>query len=263
MVWSLPSERAALLALATEYPYAAPAASYLFQAGEALALGDEGAEPAPELFEGRVAVLAHGSNRSPDQLRRKFLDSRFLGAREGRQGAIPVTYGWLEGYDVVFAAHVARYGAVTSTLAAVEGVRARVALNWLTPEQLAYMHETERMNYTFGHLPAGRFAPEAGPRPDAIAAYVGNHGPLRLEGRYSGMAAVAAERRPYPTLHQREMQERLAALHHPGALLEELLLARIADPEARRAFEALIRAESAPEPLAGFEVVERLDGEVG
>ncbi len=258
MVWSLPSERAALLALATEYPYAAPERSYLFQGGQPLDL----VAPDAAVFQGRIAVLAHGSNRSPQQLARKFLDPRFEAPRSGVEGTIPVTYGWLEGYDVVFAAHVARYGAVTSTLAAVPAVRARVALTWLTPRQLAYMHETERMNYTYGRLPADRFTPEIGPRPPSIAAYVGNRGPLTLDGSPTGMAAVTAEGRPYPALAQRAMQERLAALHHPGSALEDLLLSRIAQPAARRAFEALLLSETEGDALSGFEVLERLDGEM-
>lgn len=257
MVWTLPSGRAALLALATDYPYAAPDGSYLFENGAAVALPEE-----PALFEGRVPILAHGSNRSPEQLSRKFLDPRFAGPREGREACIPVTYGWLEGYDVVFAAHVARYGAVTSTLAAAPGVRARIAVTWLTGDQLLYMHETERMNYTFGRLPGGCYAPEAGPRPESLAAYIGNHGPLRLEGALTGMAAVTAEGRPYPALAQRDLQERLAALHHPQEAFEAMLLARIAEPERRRAFEALLQREAQPEPLAGFEIVERLNGEI-
>lgn len=258
MVWTLPSERAALLALATDYPYAAPTASYLFAAGATAPLPQDD----PALFEGRVPVLAHGSNRSPEQLARKFLDQRFLGPRDGREACIPVTYGWLEGYDVVFAAHVARYGAVTSTLAATPGVRARVAVTWLTGDQLLYMHETERMNYSFGRLPGGCWHPEAGPRPEQLAAYVGNHGPLRIDRQLTGMAAVEAAGRPYPALAQRAMQERLAALHHPQDELDALLLARIAEPERRRAFEALLQRDAHPEPLSGFELVERLDGEI-
>jgi len=257
LVWSLPSDRAGLLALATDYPYGAPPRSYLFHGGATrdLAAADQA------LFAGRRPVLAHGSNRSPAQLARKFLDACFGGAREGDAAAIPVTYGWLAGYDVVFAAHVARYGAVTSTLAAAPGVRARVAVTWLTPEQLAYMHETERMNYSYGDLDGGRFLPEAGPQPGRLAAYIGNHGALRLDGALVGMAAIAAEGRRYPALQQLEMQRRLAAAHHPGEDLETLLLARIADPAQRRRFEAKLRAGLQDAALEGFRLLARLDGE--
>jgi len=250
MPWALPNDEAGLLALATDYPYAAPEESYLFTAGAVRALSAVGW--AAYGFAGRVAVLAHGSNRSPQQLLRKF----------GRDAEIPVTYGSLVGFDVVYAAHVARYGAVTSTLAAVPGVAARVALTWLTPAQLAFMHETERMNYTYGQLPAGCFRPEVGPAPAVTAVYLGNHGPLALDGGLVALAAVGAEGRPHPALWQREIQARLAAEHHPGEALEPLLLDRIRRPEARRAFEARLPRHQAGPALAGFTVVERLDGEL-
>jgi len=250
MPWALPGDEAGLLALATDYPYAAPDDSYLFALGEARGLSAAGWRSYD--FGQRVPVVAHGSNRSPQQLFRKF----------GRDAEIPVTYGRLAGFDVVYAAHVARYGAVTSTLAAVPGVAARVALTWLTPAQLAFMHETERMNYTYGHLPAGCFQPEQGPAPAVTAVYVGNHGPLALDGGLIGLAAVSAEGRPHPALWQREIQTRLAGEHHPGEALEALLLGRIRSPEARRAFEGRLTRHQRALTLEGFTVVQRLDGEI-
>lgn len=247
MPWALPSGRDALLELATGYPYPAPSESYLFAQGQAQRLAP--ADWARLDFAGRVPVLAHGSNRSPEQLRRKF----------GLEAAIPVTYGWLAGYDVVYAAHVARYGAITSTLLSLAGVRARLAVTWLTAAQLAFMHQTERMNYTFGRLPAGVFAPEAGPAAEPLALYVGNHGPLHLDGSAVALDAVEAQGRSLPALSQAALQVRLGQLHHPGEDLETLLLARIADPALRRAFELRLRAERAPENLPGFTLLQRLD----
>ncbi len=249
MPWTLPSDPAGLLALATDYPYAAPADSYLFAEGQARGLSADAW--AAFDFADRLPVLAHGSNRSPDQLRRKF----------GAAAEIPVTYGRLQGFDVVYAAHVARYGAVTSTLAAVPGVAARVALNWLTPAQLDFMHQTERMNYAYGQLPDGCFQPEVGPPPAVTAVYVGNHGPLRLDGGLVALAAVSAEGRPHPQLWQHEIQARLADEHYPGAELEALLLERIRDPQARRSFEGRLVRFQGELALDGFTLVERLDGE--
>ena len=70
MPWPLPESDDDLLALAKGYPYRPPAGSYLFAEGGArpLAAGTD----APELFRGRVPVVAHGSNRSAEQLARKF-----------------------------------------------------------------------------------------------------------------------------------------------------------------------------------------------
>lgn len=244
MPWRLPEDEAGLLALATDYPYEAPDESYLFTEGAARALSAAGWRALD--FAGRVPVVAHGSNRSPAQLFRKF----------GRGATIPVTYGRLAGYDVVYAAHVARYGAITSTLAALPGVAARVALTWLTAEQLAFMHETERMNYTYGRLDPAAFAPEAGPAPASLTVYIGNHGPLALDGGLVGLAAVTAEGRRHPALWQRALQARLA----PGQPLEPLLLARIADPAVRRAFEVGLSRQQTALTLDGFTLIERLDG---
>lgn len=254
MAWSLPEDPAALLALGRDYPYEAPAQSYLFRAGQAELL--DGDAWAAVDFAGRSAVLAHGSNRSPAQLARKFLDRAYSGS-----DSIPVVYGWLKGYDVVFAAHVARYGAVTSTLYHAPAVRSRVAVTWLAQEQLRYMHETERMNYSYGRLPAGAFSPEVGPVPASLYVYVGNHGPLLLDGHPVGLAAVEAEGRPWPSRRQDEMQELLCKLFDEGEGWEELLRLRIAEPERRRAFEQRLRGQAARPALDGFEFLERLDGE--
>ena len=254
MAWSLPDDAAALFALGRDYPYAAPAQSYLFRDGMAELL-DNRAWTAVD-FGGRTAVLAHGSNRAPAQLARKFLDRGYRG-----DNTIPVVYGWLSGYDVVFAAHVARYGAVTSTLYHAPGVRSRVAVTWLAGEQFRYMHETERMNYSYGRLPAGSFRPELGPVPPSLYVYVGNHGPLLLDGHPVGLAAVEAEGRPWPARRQDEIQDLLCRLFDLGEGWEELLRLRIAEPERRRAFEARLRGHAAVPALDGFELLERLDGE--
>lgn len=254
MPWSLPEDPAALLALGRDYPYAAPAQSYLFRDGR-VETPDKAGWAAID-FAGRTAVLAHGSNRSPDQLARKFMDPAY-----GGDTAVPVVYGWLDGYDVVYAAHVARYGAVTSTLYHAPSVRSRVAVTWLAREQLAYMHETERMNYSYGRLPAGAFRPEAGPAPASLYAYIGNHGPFLADGRPTGLAAVEAEGRPWPARRQDEMQDFLARLFHPGEAWEALIMLRIAQPEQRRAFENRLRGDASKPALDGFELLERLDGD--
>ena len=98
MPWPLPTSETELLALAKSYPFAAPTQSYLFRNGAAAP--SDPALSAPDCYDGRTAVIAHGSNRSPDQLLRKF----------GASAEIPVTRAWLADYDVVFSAHVIGYG---------------------------------------------------------------------------------------------------------------------------------------------------------
>ena len=117
MPWALPQTETELLALAKGYPFAAPEGSYLLQDGAARPLET----PGPEVFAGRTPVIAHGSNRAPEQLRRKF----------GAGAQIPVTRAWLSDYDVVYSAHVTMYGAIAANLQHAPGVRARtLSLGW-------------------------------------------------------------------------------------------------------------------------------------
>lgn len=245
MTWALPDDAEARLALALHYPYADPGFSYLLTAGEARPLDDA---VSPSLFAGRHAVVAHGSNRAPQQLLRKF----------GGRATLPVTYGWLRGYDVVYGAHVARYGAVTSTLIGVALCAARIALTWLDGAQLRAMHASERMNYTYGLLPPSAFEPEIGPRPERLGVYVGNKGALLLDDAPVGLALVEARRRPHRALAQLALQERLHRERGEALSLREAVLARIEDAERRAAFAAGLRAAGL-EGLAGFRPVMRLD----
>lgn len=246
MIWALPQDPEELLTLALDYPYDAPEWSYLLRAGALVPLmkGREG-----DLFKDRYAVVAHGSNRSPEQLLRKF----------GSNATIPVTYGWLSGYDVVYGAHVARYGAITSTLAAIGGCQVRVAVTWLTRQQLARMHQSERMNYSYGHLPALAYLPEAGPRPETLSTYVGNRGALLLEGAPVGLEAVQAEGRPHLAMTQRLIQQRLIDLYLAGRPMMEVILERVSDANLRADFAARLPG-GGMEDLGDFEQLKRLDG---
>ena len=96
MSWVLPEADDELLKLATGYPFPANGCSYLFRKDGLRPLtGGDWAE-----FDGRVPVIAHGSNRSPEQLQRKFTDM------PAAETSIPVTRAWLadQGYDPVYGA---------------------------------------------------------------------------------------------------------------------------------------------------------------
>ncbi len=246
MIWALPHDPEELLSLALDYPYEAPEWSYVLRAG---ALAPLTQRHDPELFDERYAVVAHGSNRSPEQLLRKF----------GSSATIPVTYGWLSGFDVVYGAHVARYGAITSTLAAIPGCQARIALTWLTRQQLARMHQSERMNYSYGHLPALAYMPEVGPRPGTLSVYVGNRGALLLDGQPVGLEAVQSQGRPHVAMTQRLIQQSLIDRFLPGRNMVEVILERVSDANLRADFAARLPG-GGMEDLGEFEQLKRLDG---
>src|SRR5689334_15764875 len=98
-----PAKAAAILARALGYPYATPERSYLYLDGEAMELPPGG----PDLS-GRSPLIAYGANAAPEALGLKL--SQLPGVE------LPAMRFELEGFDVVYSAHVSPYGAVPATL---------------------------------------------------------------------------------------------------------------------------------------------------
>lgn len=247
MPWSLPRANADRLSLAKGYPYEAPASSYLFRAGAMEAPTERNWHP--EIFEERHPVIAHGSNRSPEQLKRKFREGKGAAALHG-DDRIPVTRARLQDYDVVYSAHITRYGAVAANLQRSPGAAVELFVTWLTDRQLAWMHETELggENYQFGHLRDVRVDLDAGPSAQLthVGAYLSRHGCLRHEDRPAGLAAIPAEQRRYRAVTQVEALTTVRDRHHPGLDVDVLILSAIEDQGFRRALIAEMRAEAIP-----------------
>lgn len=247
MPWRLPDGDAALLELAKGYPYSAPRGSYLFVEGAArpLAAGTD----APELFRGRVPVVAHGSNRSAEQLARKF----------GRCAEIPVSRARLGDYDVVYSAHMSRYGAIAASLRHVPGMGVEVWITWLTQLQLARMHETELGTeiYRYGTLRDVAIALEAGPcgAIDHAGVYLSSYGCLAQDGAPIGLAAVPAEGRPHGSLYQEEVLALVRDRHRPDRSVDAMVLAAIRDPDRRRALVDELRRTALPPEAPHFRAV--------
>jgi hypothetical protein len=248
MPWPLPTSEPELLALAKSYPFAAPAQSYLFREGAAAP-----ADPslsAAESYHGRTAVIAHGSNRSPDQLLRKF----------GAGAEIPVTRAWLADYDVVFSAHVTMYGSIAANLRHAPGVRVCVFVTWLTAAQLTRMHETELggENYFYGCLEGIDLALELGPRGGLREArvYLSTRGCVAERGRPLGLAAVEARGRTHAALPQGGAQETLRRRHRADEDLDEFILRNIRDRARRTALIAEMGAQALPAAVPNFRVIE-------
>ena len=250
MPWPLPESDDDLLALAKGYPYRPPAGSYLFVEGIArpLAAGTD----APELFRGRVPVVAHGSNRSAEQLARKF----------GATAEIPVSRARLGDYDVVYSAHMTRYGAIAANLRHVPGMHVEVWITWLTQLQLSRMHETELGTeiYRYGELTDVAIALETGPSGEIEQAgvYLSSYGCLAQDDAPIGLAAVAAEGRPHGSLHQEAVLALVRDRHRPDREVEAMVLAKIRDPARRRALIAELRAQALPPHAPHFDPIEVL-----
>jgi hypothetical protein len=86
--------------------------------------------------EARVPVLAVGSNASISQMQHKF-------ATAGISSVMPLTWAQVTGVRVGVAAMISRWGYVPAAPVFEPGVTSRLALNWLDPEQLAALDETE------------------------------------------------------------------------------------------------------------------------
>ncbi|MBO6562896.1 MAG: hypothetical protein JJ959_20285 [Nisaea sp.] len=180
------------------YPYPAPEGDFLFVRGQAEPLDDQ------IDLSSRHPVIAVGSNRAPEQLRRKFGD--------GPGSEIPVTWGWMHGYDVVYCAHVAGYGSVPATLHTSPGTEVRVAVTWLTEPQLERMHQTENVgeSYVYGTFDADAIDLGAARPAMRAGCYITRRGALALDGAPVALAEIEACNRRFFSLPQ---ADKLTLLH--------------------------------------------------
>lgn len=167
---------AARIAHGLSYPFNPPGRSYLFRDGAMQPL--DRLDPA-----GRVAVVASGSNGSPQRLAEKYGDS----------AEIPVTFGTIRDLVPVFAARLTSYGSVPATLGVVKGASAGVHVTWLTEEQLEIMHGTESVGTGYAYVRLTGFGLDLGEhgRPDKYFAYISIHGAFAPEGRLMPLHEVS------------------------------------------------------------------------
>jgi hypothetical protein len=215
---------AAILKRALSYPFATPERSYLYLDGEAVELPPDG----PDLS-GRAPLLSYGANSAPEALTRK------LAPLPGVE--MPVLRAELEGFDVVYSAHVSPYGAVPATLAESLGTTAPVFVTYPTAEQRALLTATEP-NYDLVTLRGIACLVDAGDEPEEggrasttfieLAAYRSKHGCLSLDGSEVALAAVRSSGRTLPELDEPAVLERVRAQLEPALELDQFIRACIA-----------------------------------
>lgn len=191
-----PRETAAILERALAYPYATPERSYLYLGGEAKELPAAG----PDLAD-RTPLLAYGSNAAPAALARK------LASLPGLE--MPVLQAELEGFDVVYSAHVSPYGAVPATLHECPGAIAPVFVIHPTAEQRALLTASEP-NYDLVEV-------------NGIAAFRSKHGCLRIDDSPVALAAIRAGGRTLPELDEPAILEHVRARLAPDLELGEFV----------------------------------------
>jgi len=193
-----PAKAAAILARALEYPYATPERSYLYLDGEATELPAEG----PDLS-GRSPLIAYGANAAPEALGLKL--NQLPGVE------MPATRFELEGFDVVYSAHVSPYGAVPATLVESPGTLAPAFLLHPTAEQLTLLTATE-LNYDLTEI-------------GGAAAYRSKHGCLLIDGSPVALSAIRSRGRGLPELDQRAVLERVRRHVDSGLALPDFVQA--------------------------------------
>ncbi len=215
---------------ALRYPYDIPTQAYCLRGGQVVPFtpGDRA---------GRTPVLAYGSNQSPERLREKFPQSAAV---------VPVQRGRLADHDVVFAAHLASYGAVPASLRHVVGTTVAVAVTWLDDGQLLAMHETEVAsgNYVYGRLGGMRMTLDDGFELAEVGAYFGARGHLAVDGGVVALSAVAATGRRYPAMSQESVLEHVRGQLAPDCSLAAFVHETADDADVRRARIAALQRQS-------------------
>ena len=222
---------------AKSYPFPAPDHCYLYEDGGWQRLAPDGFAR-----DGRVPVLAAGSNQSPEQIHRKYGPLRDA-------GKIPAQRARLHEFDAVYAAHLTAYGSIPATFQRSPGTAVTVFLLWLNAAQLARMHETER-NYTYDRLSGIRIALDAGGALSEAYAYISKVGCLNHQGECVSLREIPAEGRSFPALSQPEVlglvRDRLA----PGSPVDAFVGQHLADREVHRERSHALGADALP---AAFE----------
>ncbi len=225
----------ARLARARDYPYFVPDRSYTWRGGQSDAMAVSPFDPA--LAEGRTPVLAVGSNQSPQQLARKY------GADS--EHAIPVQRATLRDFDVVYASHISRYGAVPAMLQRAPGVAVTLFVTWLDDRQLDVMHATEG-NYHFAEIADIELALEGGAARDAVFLYVAQLGHLVRDGAATGLRAVPAQGRKNGESTTADMLRHVQDRLGVGGDHDAFVLRLVEDEGYRRECIARLSEDSVP-----------------
>lgn len=207
---------------AKAYPFPAPDHGFLYEAGSWRRLEEDDLER-----NGRVPVLAAGSNQSPEQLIRKY------GGMEDI-GPIPVQRGRLHDFDVVYAAHLTAYGSLPATFQRSPGTLVTVFVLWLNAAQLARMHETER-NYSYDRLDRVAIEFDDGATRDHAFAYSSKIGCYSHDGNCISLAEIAAEGRNFEVFDQPSALSLVRDRLSPGVPLDRFLGQHLEDRELHKA----------------------------
>jgi len=218
------------LTRARGYPYPYPGRSYIWRNGEVT-------DFEPQATAGRAAVLAVGSNRAPVRLGQKYL---------GKTNApIPVQHAKLKDFDIVYAAHLTRYGSVPAMLQRAPGTTIELAVTWLNDAQLEIMHATEG-GYYYAEIDAVELIYDDGTRAESVHLYVGREGHLVHEEKPVALIAIDGKDRPHAARNTAKVLEIVHARVAPEMPHDAFILRVIDDTDFRRECSAMLAEDSVP-----------------
>jgi len=228
-----------MLDRALNYPYAPIEADFLFTSGGIIELEDD------SFLNNRKAVLAVGSNRSPEQLRRKF----------GENETIPVTRATLRDYDVFYSAHIASYGSIPAVLGRSDGTLVDVSVTWLLPHQLERMHETEALGKSYDYGESSSLQLDLGNdrSAESIGCYLGRNGCANFEGSPIVLKEVNALNRKFISADQKTILTHFYNLNCENKSFEQWLVKIIKDHNFRAQVSEEMASSAIKNVLSDFE----------
>lgn len=234
---------------AVGYPWARPRGSYLLtRAGvellEDLSAGERERALARFLSgdDGRLPVLAIGSNAAPETLERKF--AHFPG--ENDRAVLALT-GRLHDFDIGAAAQPSLYGSMPATLFPSPRTAVSATVLWVTPTQFTQLAWSE-LSYRLGKLRT-RFDVDGGETSfDEVLVFVSRFGAFCVDEHPVALAAVEASGRTADALTQEQLLDAAAILAiGPEADAETLVRTIFTDiAEIGPRFATTVRKASMP-----------------
>ena len=213
------------------YPYRIPTFSYVFSVSGETSLDrylHKREMDISELLSDRTAVVACGSNASPEQLNRKHL-------RFGLSGEIPVIKAVLLNFDVVYSANFTSYGSLPAMLVSSDGTRVNLFVTFLDNVQLKVMNasEAEGVNYDLAPIDARLLTLEVGQAIGGVRAYLSRRGELRIGKGCVALAEISAEGRKFREMNQSQVQECIRNLLDKKKPLDDFIRENVRDPDIR------------------------------
>jgi len=206
-----PADAGEIVKRALAYPYAVPDCSFVYECGGAHELPPQGVD-----LSGREPLLAYGANAAPEALAWKLAALPEL--------ELPVIRAELEGFDVVYSAHISRYGAVPATLEPSPGTTVATFVAYPTAEQLELIAATERLNYELSRLSGISCRLEVGKPLSELDAFLSVRGCLRISGSEVALAAIGAVARGFDEMDEPGVLEHARARLAPELDLEAFVL---------------------------------------